>query len=109
MKKALLIVHRYQSELDASWGYAAKDYATMDMIKNISKKYPTHEWRPATLAEARILLREHPIDLVMLVPIMEKHKEELDAYPDVTIDSLDAVEYATISKPPFKFLQKWHP
>ena len=49
MKKALLVVHRYQFAQDKEWGFVAKDYATADMIKNISTLYPDYEWRPATL------------------------------------------------------------
>lgn len=61
MKKALLVVHRYKSEKDQEWGSVATDYATADMIENIAKLYPNFDWRPATLAEARQLLREFDI------------------------------------------------
>lgn len=61
MKKALLVVHRYKSEKDQEWGSVATDYATADMIENIAKLYPNFDWRPATLAEVRQLLREFDI------------------------------------------------
>ncbi|WP_253295846.1 hypothetical protein [Enterococcus raffinosus] len=73
MKKALLVVHRYQFAQDKEWGFVAKDYATSDMIKNISTLYPDYEWRPATLAQTRQLLREVEIDLLLLVPVLKDH------------------------------------
>ena len=58
MKKALLVVHRYKSEDDDEWGSVAKDYGTSDLVENISKMHPSHDWRPATLTEARELMHK---------------------------------------------------
>lgn len=106
MKKALLVVHRYQSKKDPDWGSVATDYATADMIENIAKLYPNFGWRPATLAEARRLLREFDIDTLILVPMLKDHIEELNAYPDVHVDYLTPSQYGKVSKPPFAFLKK---
>lgn len=104
MKKALLVVHRYKSEQAEDWGFAAKDYATVDMIKNISTLYPDYEWRPATLAQAKQLLRKVEIDLLLLAPVLKDHLAELDAYPHVEVDYLRADDYGNISKAPFPFI-----
>lgn len=106
MKKALIVVHRYQSKKDPEWGSVATDYATADMIENIAKMYPNYDWRPATLAEARQLLREFDIDTLILVPMLKEHIEELDAYPDVHVASLTPSQYGKVSKPPFTFLKR---
>ncbi|MDT2659379.1 hypothetical protein P7E02_05840 [Enterococcus hulanensis] len=106
MKKALLVVHRYKSEDDDEWGSVAKDYGTSDLVENISKMHPSHDWRPATLAEARELMHKVKIDRLILVPMLKDYIEELNAYPDVQVDCLTADEYGKISKPPFAFLRK---
>ncbi|MDU5337285.1 hypothetical protein [Enterococcus sp.] len=106
MKKALLVVHRYKSEKAKDWGFTANDYATADMIQNISKLYPNYDWHPATLAEAREFLHAVEIDLLVLVPMLKDHLEEFNAYPHVEVDYLKADEYGDISKPPFPFMRK---
>lgn len=106
MKKALLVVHRYKPEKDDEWGSIAKDYATSDMIENIAKIHPNYDWRPASLAEARQLMHDLKIDRLILVPMLKKHIEELNAYPDVQVDYLTPSEYGKVSKPPFNFLKK---
>lgn len=105
MKKALLVVHRYQFAQDKEWGFVAKDYAMADMIKNISTLYPDYEWRPATLAQAKQLLRKVEIDQLLLVPVLKDHLAELDAYPHVEVDYLRADDYGNISKAPFPFIR----
>lgn len=106
MEKALLVVHHYISEKADDWGFIATDYATADMLKNISNLYPDYDWHPATLAQARQLLREIDIDLLLLVPILKDHIAELNAYPHVEVDYLRADEYVKISKSPFSFMRK---
>ena len=106
MKKALLIVHHYKPEKDKLWGSLATDYATSDMIKNIADLFPDYDWRPATIAEARQILRKFDIDRLLLVPMLKEYAEELDAYPDVHVDCLTPDIYGKISKPPFAFLRK---
>ena len=106
MEKALLVVHHYISEKADDWGFIATDYATADMLKNISNLYPDYDWHTATLAQARQLLREIDIDLLLLVPILKDHIAESNAYPHVEVDYLRADEYVKISKSPFSFMRK---
>lgn len=106
MEKALLVVHHYISKKADDWGFIATDYATADMLKDISNLYPDYDWHPATLTQARQLLREIDIDLLLLVPILKDHIAELNAYPHVEVDYLRADEYGKISKSPFSFMRK---
>lgn len=106
MKKALLVVHRYKSEKAKDWASVATDFGTADMVGNIAKLYPDYDWRPATSTEARQLLHEIEIDLLMLVPILKEYREEFNAYPHVEVACLRPDEYGKISKSPFAFMRK---
>lgn len=101
MKKALLVVNRYNEKKDSSWGYVATDYGTHDLVENISKRYPDYEWRPATLAIADELCQSETISLIKLVPIMAKYQEILQNTTEATIETIKGDEYVLISIPPF--------
>ncbi|MFV0396083.1 MAG: hypothetical protein ACK5LC_17140, partial [Coprobacillaceae bacterium] len=106
MPKAILFVRNYMPVEDEHWGYNAKDYATNDLIKNLTEIYPNYDWRPAKADQIDELISKNTIDYILVTPAMRIFLKDL---VDKEVDKIEMMQsdmYAKITKLPFSFLKR---
>lgn len=102
MKKAILFVHNYRTQEIPGHNYKpVLDYATGDLIENITKIYPEYDWRPAKRTEINDILLNEAIDLVLITPVMKSYLSDVKEVYSGEVRVMRSDEYGKITKPPF--------